>query len=242
MWWPVTRSFLRGRWLFSMAGFFITGTDTDVGKTWSSVALMKMLRARGYSVAGMKPVAAGCEWLDGRWRNRDALLLQQNASLAPAYELVNPYAFVDPVSPHLACGDVVVDIGVIRSTFDVLSAGADYVVVEGAGGWLSPLSRQYDNAALAAVFELPVIMVVGMRLGCINHARLTFDAIKRSGLTRAGWIAVRIDSAMAEFEGNLEYLRQVIDAPLLGVLPHQSRPDFDGLAEQLDLKIDNKLI
>lgn len=225
-----------------MAGFFITGTDTDVGKTWCGVALMTMLRARGYSVAGMKPVAAGCEWLDGRWKNSDALLLQQHASLAPAYELVNPYAFANPVSPHLACGNVVVDIGVIRSAFDAMSAGGDYVVVEGAGGWLSPLSRQYDNAALAAELKLTVIMVVGMRLGCINHARLTFDAITRSGLSCAGWIAVNIDPAMAEIEGNLEYLRQAIDVPLLGVMPHQTRPDFDRLSAQLNLKIDNKLI
>lgn len=225
-----------------MAGFFITGTDTDVGKTWCGVALMRMLRARGHIVAGMKPVAAGCEWLDGRWQNRDAALLLQNASWVPAYELVNPYAFINPVSPHLACGDVVVDIRVIRSAFDALSSRADYVVVEGAGGWFSPLSRQYDNAALAAALELPVIMVVGMRLGCINHARLTFDAIKRSGLILAGWIAVRIDPEMAQFEGNMEYLRQAIDAPLLGVMPHQACPDFERLSEQLNLKIDNKLI
>ncbi|MDD1620827.1 MAG: dethiobiotin synthase, partial [Methylococcaceae bacterium] len=139
------------------AGFFVTGTDTDVGKTWVTLALMSRFRRQGFTVAGMKPVAAGCDWLDGRLKNQDALLIQENSEPGLEYEQVNPYAFELPVSPHLACGDIEVGMDAILSAFDELKKKTDVVLVEGAGGWLSPLSLIFDNADLAAAMQLPVI-------------------------------------------------------------------------------------
>ncbi len=160
-------------------GFFITGTDTDVGKTWVTVALMRRFRRQGFAVAGMKPVAAGCDWREGRLKNQDALLIQENSKPALAYEQVNPYAFERPVSPHLACGGVDVRLDLILDVFKGMQKNADRVLVEGAGGWLSPLGMAFDNADLAVALQIPVILVVGIRLGCINHARLTFQAIRK---------------------------------------------------------------
>ncbi len=216
-------------------GYFITGTDTDSGKTWVTVALMRKLRQQGFTVAGMKPVAAGCEWREGQFKNPDALLIQENATLTLAYEQINPYAFELPISPHIACGDADVNFQHILSVFATLKRNADAMLVEGAGGWLSPLSRAFDNANLAEAMGLPVILAVGMRLGCINHARLTFQAIKSAGVDCAGWVAVEVVPEMHGFQANLEYLKHCLDAPLLGVLPHKPGADFDFFAGQLIL-------
>ncbi|MGZ4958932.1 MAG: dethiobiotin synthase [Methylomonas sp.] len=214
-------------------GFFITGTDTDVGKTWVTVALMRRFRQKGFSVAGMKPVAAGCKRQNGRLRNQDALLIQENASVTLEYEQVNPYAFKLPVSPHLACGDVEVSLDIILEGLSKLQQQSDVVLVEGAGGWLSPMSVKIDNADLAVALQMPVIVVVGIRLGCINHARLTFQAIRQSGVKCAGWVAVEIVPDRADFQANLEFLKSRIEAPLLGVLPHLNDADFDFLSMQI---------
>lgn len=216
-------------------GFFITGTDTNIGKTWSTLALMRALQIQGLSVNGMKPVAAGCEWLQGGWRNSDALLLQQYASRALDYQQINPYAFQLPVSPHIACGDTDVKLDVILNAFRFLKAQGECVLVEGAGGWFSPLCHAWDNAYLAAALQLPVILVVGMRLGCINHALLTYRAIQQSGCELAGWLAVLIDKDMPGFQANLDFLEQGIGSPLLGVLPHLPGPDFAYLASLITL-------
>lgn len=216
-------------------GYFITGTDTDVGKTWASVALMRALQAKGLVVSGMKPVAAGCEWLHGGWKNQDALLLQRNSSLVLDYQQINPYAFERPVSPHVACGDVRVSINVILSAFDELNATSDCIVVEGAGGWLSPVSHDLDNAALAKSLKLPVVLIVGMRLGCINHARLTAQAIIQSGLDIEGWLAVQLEPHMPEFQANLEFLHISLNVPFLGMLPYLTSPDFDLLASHIKI-------
>jgi dethiobiotin synthetase len=218
------------------SGFFITGTDTDVGKTWVTLALMRALQMQGLVVNGMKPVAAGCQWMQGGWKNADALLLQQYASRALDYHHINPYAFQSPVSPHIACGDSEVKLDVILQGFRFLTARSDCVLVEGAGGWFSPLCREWDNAHLAKIMQLPVILVVGMRLGCINHARLTNQAIRQSGCELAGWVAVRIDRDMPEFQANQDFLQAGIDAPLLGVLPYMPRPDFAYLASRLKIQ------
>lgn len=218
------------------SGFFITGTDTNVGKTWSTLALMRALQMRGLIVNGMKPVAAGCQWMQGGWKNADALLLQQHASRALDYRRINPYAFQLPVSPHIACGDTEVKLDVILNDFGFLKARSDCVLVEGAGGWFSPLCREWDNAYLAKALQLPVILAVGMRLGCINHARLTNQAIRRSGCTLAGWVAVRIEKDMPEFQANLDFLRAGIEAPLMGVLPYMPHPDFAYLASRLIIR------
>lgn len=212
------------------SGFFVTGTDTDVGKTWASVALMRALQAKGLVVSGMKPVAAGCDWLQGGWKNQDALLLQRNSSLALDYHRINPYAFERPVSPHVACEGNEVNEQVILDAFDYLKANSDCVIVEGAGGWLSPLGSDLDNAQLAKSLRLPVILVVGMRLGCINHARLTVQAIRQTGLDIEGWLAVQLEPDMPEFQANLDFLRYSLNAPSLGVLPNLPSPDFDALA------------
>lgn len=217
------------------SGFFITGTDTNVGKTWASVALLRALQAKGLQANGMKPVSAGCEWSQGGWKNQDALLFQQYASQALDYSRINPYAFQQPVSPHVACGEVEVDEKVILKAFDYLKAQSDCVVVEGAGGWLSPLGRELDNAQLAKALRLPVILVVGMRLGCINHARLTVHAIRQAGLNLAGWLAVQLEADMPEFQANLDFLVQSLPEPLLGVLPHMAVPDFDQMASAINI-------
>lgn len=212
-------------------GYFITGTDTNIGKTWSSIALMRAMQLQGNSVVGMKPVAAGCDWFQGGWKNQDALLFQRFASRALDYQYINPYAFKDPVSPHIACGDTAVDISEIISKFQYLQSCSEIVLVEGAGGWFSPLSKSWDNAFLARALQLPVILVIGLRLGCINHARLTYQAIQQSGLQMSGWLAVKIDENMQSCQANLDYLHDCIDAPCWGVLPSMPNADFTELAK-----------
>ncbi|MBS3963361.1 MAG: dethiobiotin synthase [Methylomonas sp.] len=210
--------------------FFITGTDTEIGKTWSTAALLRAFQQQGKSALAMKPVSAGCQWLDGRWQNDDALLLQRHSSLQLPYDWVNPYAFERAISPHLAANGVDIDLSVIRAAFASLEQQADVVLVEGAGGWLSPLSDHLNNQGLATALDLPVILVVGMRLGCLNHACLSYQAIRASGRVCAGWIANSIDPAMQALEGNLDYLQNRIDAPFLGLLPFVAHADFERLA------------
>lgn len=209
-------------------GFFITGTDTGVGKTWATVTLMRYFQAQGKTVVGMKPVASGCQLIDGKLRNEDALLLQEYASVTLDYDLVNPFAYHNPVSPHLAAENNSVEFGKIAAAFEVLKQKADIVLVEGVGGWLVPLNHQGDDVqTMAKSLNLPVIMVVAMRLGCINHARLTYQAIIGSGLTCAGWLATCVDLNMLKLNENLETLRQSLNTPLLGVLPYSKVADFD---------------
>jgi dethiobiotin synthetase len=221
-------------------GYFITGTDTDVGKTWATIALMRYFKQQGYSVVGMKPVAAGCRYSSNVeheggevLRNADALLMQANASVNVAYELVNPYAYRLPVSPHIAGVDDPVSLAKVVSCFDILKSLADIVLVEGAGGWYAPINQQEDISDLAKKLALPVILVVGIKLGCINHAKLSYQVIQQSGLECAGWIAACIDGDMLFLEENIEMLKGVLSAPLLGVLPHLAGINFDCLANHL---------
>lgn len=209
---PVPQTHPRRAW-------FITGTDTGIGKTYVACALLHALRQQGFSAIGMKPVAAGTE-ADGR--NDDVEALLAASSLAAPRALVNPYLFADPVAPHLAAAEtgVTMDAATVRAALAELAPQADALVVEGVGGFLVPLGEGFDSADLARALGLPLILVVGMRLGCLNHALLTVEAIRARGLPLAGWIANRIDPAMARFDDNLAALRQRIDAPLLGVIPH----------------------
>lgn len=216
-------------------GYFVTGTDTDIGKTWATAALLRRFRREGYAVAGMKPVAAGCERHGGKLQNQDALLLMQNASVEAEYELVNPYAFEQPVSPHLACGGENVEPAKISAALSILQQRAQIVLVEGAGGWYSPLSPTLDNAGLARILDLPVLVVVGIRLGCLNHARLTLQAVAESGLRCAGWIGVQIVENMPYFAENVAYLQGALPAPFLGVLPYSETGDFEFLSSGLRL-------
>lgn len=213
--------------------FFITGTDTGVGKTWATIALMHYFKEQGLTVVGMKPVAAGCEWLDGQLKNEDALLIQQNASIALEYEEINPYAFEMPVSPHLADNGDFVKLDKIEQSFERLKNKADVVIVEGVGGWLAPLNQEFDIADLAKILQIPVIMVVAIRLGCINHARLTFQAIQVSNIECAGWLAMCVDPAMQKQAENIETLKNKISAPFLGELPFIAEMDFEILAKNI---------
>jgi len=204
-------------------GYFVTGTDTGIGKTWSSLALMQYFQQQGKTVVGMKPVAAGCEWLDGQFKNEDALALQTQASIDIPYDLINPYAFELPVSPHIAAQAVgeEIEISVIRDEYEKLQTLADVVIVEGAGGWMVPLNAKEDIAQLAEQLALPLIVVIGMRLGCINQAKLTFAAIKQLDLACVGWIASCVEKDMQQLEANIKTIDAVADMPLLAVFPYE---------------------
>ncbi|GAB6139877.1 dethiobiotin synthase [Methylosoma difficile] len=215
--------------------YFITGTDTNVGKTWATIALMRAWQQQGRSVLGMKPVASGCTYADGELKNDDALLIQAHASLPLAYRQINPFAYVEAVSPHIAGTHNPADFAVIRRQFDELKAQADVLLVEGAGGWYSPMNAQQSNADLAVALALPVILVVAMRLGCINHALLSQQAIQQSGLPLVGWIAVCSQADMAYLDGNIATLKSGLATPLLGVLPYLENADFSHLTKHLDL-------
>ena len=219
-----------------MIACFVTGTDTGVGKTLSSCALLHALARHHRRVVGMKPVASGAE-PDGRggWANEDSLALRAASTLVVPPQLDNPVLLPDPVSPHIAAerAGVTVQLAPILQAYQQLAAQADAVVVEGAGGWQVPLSPRLRIADLAVALQLPVVVVVGLRLGCINHALLTADAIRASGLPLAGWIASRVDPQMREPEANLAYLRQHLGAPLLADLPWQAQPDARAVPVQL---------
>ncbi len=219
-------------------GFFITGTDTGVGKTLVSCALLYALRARGLRVVGMKPVASGCEPTPEGLRNADALALQAASSSPPDYATLNPYAFAPAIAPHLAARAASVEINFarIRGCQEELIRQADAVVVEGAGGWRVPLGPNGDMADLAATLGWPVILVVGMRLGCLNHALLSAAAIRARGLPLAGWVANTIDPDMAERAANEATLAQALPAPCLGRIPHQTAGiSAAALADRLDV-------
>jgi dethiobiotin synthetase len=216
-------------------GYFITGTDTNVGKTWATIALMRYFKIRGKTVVGMKPVASGCAMQDGQMKNEDALLIQENASVQIDYDLINPYAYEPPVSPHIAGNNHPVELDQLIARFELLKTLADIVVVEGAGGWYTPLNEREANSDLAMALALPVIMVVAIRLGCINHARLTYQAIAQSGVRCVGWIAVCTDPELLGKDENILTIKAAVDAPLLGVLPYREVADFDFLSEQLSL-------
>jgi len=213
-------------------GVYVTGTDTGIGKTTVSCALLHALRARGLRAVGMKPVSSGCERTSGGWRNDDALRLLAASDPQPDYASVNPYALPDPTAPELAARDVgiVVELDPLRVAFDALSASSDAVVVEGVGGWASPLSDRLDQAELARALGLPVFLVVGLRLGCINHARLTAAAIRADGLTLLGWVGNAIDAQFHRSEETIAILDRVIDAPRLGLLPHGTDATVHSIA------------
>jgi dethiobiotin synthetase len=206
-------------------GVFVTGTDTGIGKTYASCALLHALRAAGHRASGMKPVASGCHATPDGLRNDDALALLAASDPTPDYALCNPFALADAIAPHLAARaeGVEITLAPIMQPYEQIARSADRVVVEGVGGWSVPLSDSLMQADLVRALELPVILVVGLRLGCINHALLSARAIAADGCNLIGWIANRIDSAMASAEANVETLQARIPAPMLGVL--EQAPD-----------------
>ncbi len=218
-------------------GFFITGTDTEVGKSWCTSGLMTKLRQQGHSVVGMKPVASGCHETLGGLRNEDAQLLQTQSSTAVDYSLLNPYAFRPAIAPHLAAEQAGerIKLGKITERFIQLKGMAEYVVVEGVGGWQVPLNDEETVADLAQALRLPVILVVGLRLGCINHALLSAESIRASGCSLLGWIANSVDPQMRLPQESVTAISQRITAPLLGIIPHLSTLDPELIAERLQL-------
>lgn len=217
---------------------FVTGTDTGVGKTHATATLLHALHDAGYSTVGMKPVASGGEWLDERWQNDDVEQLRAACSVIVPQEEMCPFLLRTPVSPHLAAAmeGVRITREPIRAAFDALRQRAQAVVVEGVGGFQVPLdvgAARWSTADLAVMLDLPVVMVVGIRLGCLNHATLTADAIRARGLRLAGWIANRMDPDMLLPHENIATLHDALDVPCLGELPWQVAPAV--AASHLDL-------
>lgn len=208
--------------------YFIAGTDTDVGKTMVAAGLLLAANARGLRTVALKPVAAGCERTPEGLRNADALLLQRCMSIELPYEQINPIALEAPIAPHIAAAQAGVRISVDRLAGlcrGVLMQRADLTLVEGAGGWRVPLNNRELLSHLAIELKLPVVLVVGMRLGCINHALLTCEAIARDGLRLAGWVANRSQPEMSCYAENVQALRAMLPAPCLGEVPHLATPD-----------------
>lgn len=217
--------------------FFVTGTDTEVGKTFVSVGLLGILNQKGLLTAAYKPVAAGCEVTEQGLRNADALDLQSHASMDLSYDEVNPIAFEAAIAPHIAAQKMAQDnplqsisVDTIREGFNnLLQKKPDVLVVEGAGGWRLPLGIDFEGHAryLSEVVverNLSVILVVGMRLGCLNHAVLTAECIRNDGLKIAGWVANQIDPDMPQLQENIDSLKSLLDAPFLGALPRLTAP------------------
>ena len=218
--------------------WFVTGTDTGVGKTLASSAMLSLLAASGLRAVGMKPVAAGLERVDGAWRNDDVEQLRAAGNVDAPLALRCPYLLRAPMSPHLAAREegVRIELPPLLSAFAALSECADAVVVEGVGGFCVPFGDDLDSADLAVALGLPVILVVGLRLGCLNHALLTAEAIRARGLVLAGWIASTVEPGMLAPEANLQTLRGRLGAPLLGVVPHLAEPSAANAARHLDLR------
>ncbi len=202
------------------AQLYVTGTDTSAGKTRFSVALVYAWREAGYRVAAMKPIASGCEQTPEGLRNDDALALQAASNLTLPYEDVNPEALLEPVSPHIAANwrGQRVDLDRIHQACQRLKASSQRLVVEGVGGWAAPLGDQLDQANLCRRLDLPVLLVVGLRLGCLNHAALTLRAIESDGIPWAGWGVSVLDPEMAAQEENLDWLKRIMPGPFVGLL------------------------
>ncbi len=221
-------------------GCFVTGTDTNVGKTLIAAALLHRCVARGWRSIGMKPVAAGCQ-LDaqGQGGHEDVATLCAASNMQAAMEDINPYVFREAIAPHLAAQHegVTIEPARILSAYARLASQADALVVEGAGGFVIPLDMAagFNSADLAFDLALPVVLTVGMRLGCLNHALLTQEVIAARGLKLAGWVANTVDPAMPCFDENLHTLRSLLQAPLLGVVPFMRQPDARQVAEYLVL-------
>ncbi|MGB0712563.1 MAG: dethiobiotin synthase [Gammaproteobacteria bacterium] len=211
-------------------GFFITGTDTDVGKTVVSRALVARLVDHGLRVAALKPISAGCERTPEGLRNDDALQLMAAANVSLPYDTVNPFAYEPPIAPHIAAqrADRPMDIARCVGTLNEARSQADLCIVEGAGGWLVPINAQDTLEDLALALGLPVVLVVGIRLGCLNHAQLSARVIEASGLPLVGWIANHLSAETAEAEANVQALVDRIDAPLLETVPFEPDPGHAG--------------
>jgi dethiobiotin synthetase len=214
--------------------YFVTGTDTHVGKTLVSCALLHGFAARGKRVVGMKPIAAGCN-NDGQ--NEDVVQLRAASNVEVGYELTNPYCFLPAIAPHLAAqqAGIEIQLPLIVSAYQKLAAQAEVVIMEGVGGLCVPLNVHQDSADMLKALDLPIILVVGIRLGCLNHALLTVEAINARGLSLAAWVANVIEVDMPHWEANITALQQRIAAPLLGIVPYLLNADARIALRQLDM-------
>ncbi len=203
--------------------FFVTGTDTSVGKTYVACKLIQQFISQGYKVVGMKPVAAGGDFVDGERVNEDVLKLEAVSNVKASRALINPYSLSEPIAPHIAAekSGVEIEIEVIQQAFNQLAKMADIVIVEGAGGFLVPLSEHKTMADLAAALNIPIILVVGMKLGCINHTLLTVEAIKARQLKLHGWVANQLSSDMVALEENIAAITQNIHMNYLENYPYK---------------------
>lgn len=217
---------------------FVTGTDTEVGKTFVSCALIRQLAASGLRVAAMKPVASGARSVGGQLRNDDALQLMAASNVDAPYEWVNPYCFEPAIAPHIAAQQAGIEMSQepVLEAYQRLSERAEVVVVEGVGGWAVPMNTRQTMADLAARLNLPVVLVVGMRLGCINHALLSIEAIRSHGLPVRGWIANTLDPDMPCLQENIKTLENFISASHLGVMPYVKTPE---ILQNINFKIAN---
>lgn len=219
--------------------YFITGTDTEIGKTFTTSALLRAFAKQGNSTLGMKPIASGAEEIDGVLHNEDVDSLVAASSVKAPHEIVVPYLMRTPAAPHIvaALENVTMDVQHIASCYQQAQQLADVVLVEGVGGFCVPLDDETSTVDLAQRLALPVILVVGMRLGCINHALLTAQAINASGLRLAGWVANTVDTDMKFFEENVQTLKQRLDAPCLAVMPRLAINEIEQASQYLDLNL-----
>lgn len=210
--------------------YFVTGTDTGVGKTRVTAGLLAAARAAGLKVAGMKPVASGAQWRDGRLVSEDAELIAAASGQPTPYDDLNPFCLLEPISPHIAANraNIKIDIGKITEIAARLARSHDLLLIEGAGGWYTPLGPRESMAELARALAVPVVLVVGLRIGCLNHARLTLEAIEWSGVGYAGWIASHVDPGFEAGEENLATLTALLGARL-GALPFERESARDAL-------------
>lgn len=217
--------------------YFITGTDTDAGKTTITAGLLCAAKQQQRSTLGMKPVASGCEMTEQGLRNSDALALIAQSSVKLPYAQINPYAFAPAIAPHIAAQEAGMELRVsdlYRAAQVIMQEQADFTLIEGAGGWRVPISSTEFLSDFAIALKLPVILVVGVKLGCINHALLTVEAIRNDGLTLAGWVANVIDPDCARLSENLEFLHQHIAAPCLAEVPNLATASAEHVARYLN--------
>ena len=202
--------------------YFVTGTDTNVGKTWATLALMQHFKNQNLSVLGMKPVASGCEKVGNEWQNSDALAIQKMGSQFVEYSILNPFAYELPISPHLAGKKNPANLETIFANFQTLQNLADVLIVEGAGGWYAPLNETETISDLAQILNVPIILVVAIKLGCINHALLTFETIQNANLNCVGWVAVCNDADFDCVDLTIESIKNRSNAPLIATIPYST--------------------
>jgi dethiobiotin synthetase len=220
---------------------FVTGTDTGVGKTHVACALLRSLAEAGQRAVGMKPVASGARAATDGLRHADAQALMAASNVAAAYSDVNPFVFAPAIAPHIAAAaaGVTIELATVRAAFARLAAVSDWLVVEGAGGWRAPLGERYTMADIARELHLPVVMVVGMRLGCLNHALLTAEAVVRDEQRLLGWVANHVDAQLPGADANLATLRSRLKAPLLASFPYATGANpFSSQVESLARLVD----